>query len=181
MKRLLIVAVLFAAISSPANAMLGPGGTQRLPGSNGGGIQSLASKQAACKRQGKVYYQAPGQIGRCVKGLGASAPVANQARLAPMNTSGGIQRMPGSNGGGVQNLASRQAMQRRSCKRQGFKYQPIRGQVGYCVKPGLMGASAPVANQARLSGVSTPAKLAPAYGRNGGGQRQLVGQGGGSF
>lgn len=92
MKRLLIVAVLVTAVSQLAHAansspilgpggkqhLLGPGGTRNMPGQNGGGLQSLASRQAVVKRQchraGQAYYAVPNSVGRCIKAglLGAS-------------------------------------------------------------------------------------------------------------
>lgn len=136
MKRLLVVAVLVAAISQEASAILGSNGkqvvcpagqrlyvgsnhvvsciksgsmgaTRNMPGQGGSGVQSAASIKAGCARQGLAYM--PNRNGGyCYKSglMGATA----QPRLIGGN--GGVQHGFGYNGGGEQILKTAGGVQR---------------------------------------------------------------------
>lgn len=63
MKKLLVVAVLFAAVSQQANGMLGPNGKQTLFGPGGQKISCNAGEKVYVGAQGKVSCIASGTLG----------------------------------------------------------------------------------------------------------------------
>ena len=104
MKRLLIVAVLLTAVS-----------------------------QAVANQHQEHIVCPTGQ--HLVVGANHVVSCLNNGMLgSSMNTHGGIQRLPGSNGGGVQSKASI----RKGCLRQGLRYVGNKNG-GYCVRSGLLG------------------------------------------
>jgi len=201
MKRLLVVAVLVAAVSYPAHAMLGPGGTQRMPGQNGGGVQ------LKCKSNQYLYHNGNGQLSCVNKGqYGATAhstsrPIigGNGGGVHILNTKGGVRvqcpvgqrtyvgsrgfvscinsgllgaTRTGSNGGGEQVV----------CNENQQRYVGANGRLS-CIARGSLGSSRAVMNTSggiqRMPG-SNGGGVQHGFGYNGGGERQLIG-GNGSF
>jgi hypothetical protein len=133
MKKLLVVAVLFATVSQLAyGSNLGPNGKQRLIGP--GGTQHLIGPG------GTHWVLGPNGTQRQVLPGGGLGPVM----LQPSRT--------GVNGGGVQSLASRQAMKKRVCHKLNKAYYAKPGSVGVCIARGSYGASRKPVNKGQFVG-----------------------------
>ncbi len=132
MKKLLLLAVITAFSAQTAFGLLGGNG-----GKQSAASRQLMAKRKACKAKGYNWVR-----NHCVK------PGA-KAMAAPQNIgANGKQHLMGPGGtrqllgGGVQSAASQQYMaNRQKCEVKGYNWVQSGAETGYCVKPGLMGAT----------------------------------------
>lgn len=131
MKKLLLIAALAAFGSQTAFGLLGGQGGKQSTAS-----RQMMAKRKACQKKGwnwvRNYCVKPGLMGQTApKNIGGQAGTQHM-----IGGQAGTRRMIGGQNG-LQTLAS----QRQACVNKGMQFIQDSASSGYCVKPGLMGAT----------------------------------------